>query len=233
MKHPGEPRLKRDTVDLIASAARLPVHLEPDQADALLSFERLLLDMALPLGLMARGDGPTITDRHILDSLRAVLALEVTDVDAYDLGSGAGLPGIVVAIARPSLRVGLVEARSRRAGFLEAALERLELPNVSVLAKPADQLGEPVDVCLARALAPLPKAWRLARNLLRPGGRLVYFAGVGFRSPDPLPAGASSFRLLQTPVLASSGPLAIMTRQRPSAAPQRPADEGQTDGWVP
>lgn len=213
MKHPGERRPNQDWAPLIQSAARLPVHLEPEQADALLSFEGVLLDMAVPLGLVARGDGPTIRDRHILDSLRAVLAVESSDVDAYDLGSGAGLPGIVVAIARPFLRVGLVEARSRRAAFLEVAVERLELPNVDVLAKPADQLAEPVNVCFARALAPLPEAWKLARNLLRPGGRLVYFAGRGFRSPDPLPAGASSFRLLQAPVLASSGPLAIMTRQ--------------------
>jgi len=213
VKHPGKPRPTQDATALIESAARLPVHLEPEQAEALLSFERLLLDRAVPLGLVSRGDAPTVRARHILDSLRAVLALESSDVDAYDLGSGSGLPGIVVAIAMPSLRVGLVEARSRRAGFLELAIERLELPNVAVLATPADQLEVAVDVCFARALAPLPEAWKLARHLLRPGGRLVYFAGEGFRRPDPMPPDASSFRLLQAPVLASSGPLAIMTRQ--------------------
>jgi len=213
VKHPGESRPTQDPAALIESAARLPVHLEPEQAEALLSFERLLLDRAVPLGLMARGDAPAVRERHILDSLRAVLALESSDVDAYDLGSGSGLPGIVVAIAMPSLRVGLVEARSRRAGFLELAVERLELANVAVLAKPADQLEVAVDVCFARALAPLPEAWKLARDLLRPGGRLVYFAGEGSQRPDPMPPDASSFCLLQTPVLASSGPLAIMTRQ--------------------
>jgi 16S rRNA (guanine527-N7)-methyltransferase len=213
VKHPGEPRPTQDATALIESAARLPVHLEPEQAEAVLAFERLLLDRAVPLGLVSRGDAPTVRPRHILDSLRAVLALESSDVDAYDLGSGSGLPGIVVAIAMPTLRVGLVEARSRRAGFLELAVERLELPNVAVLAKPADQLEVAVDVCFARALAPLPEAWKLARHLLRPGGRLVYFAGEGFRRPDPMPPDASSFRLLQAPVLASSGPLAIMTRQ--------------------
>jgi len=213
VKHPGEPRPTEDATGFIESAARLPVHLEPEQAEALLSFERLLLDRAVPLGLVARRDAPSVRDRHILDSLRAVLALRPTYVDAYDVGSGAGLPGIVVAIARPSLRVGLVEARSRRAGFLELAVERLELPNVAVLANPVVQLGEAVDVCLARALAPLSEAWKMARDLLRPGGRLVYFAGEGFRRPDPMPPDASSFRLLQTPVLASSGPLVIMTRQ--------------------
>lgn len=213
MKHTGGFGPTSDTAVLIESAARLPVRLEPEQAEALLSFERLLLDRAVPLGLVARGDAPRVRERHILDSLRAVLALEPLDLDAYDLGTGAGLPGIVVAIARPSMSVGLVEVQSRRAGFLELAVERLELANVAVLAIPADQLGEAVDVCFARALAPLPEAWKLARDLLRAGGRLVYFAGEGFRSPSPIPPDASSFRLLQTPVLASSGPLAIMTRE--------------------
>jgi 16S rRNA (guanine527-N7)-methyltransferase len=198
---------------LIASADRLGAHLEAAQAESLLSFERLLLDRAIPLGLVARGDRTALRDRHILDSLRAVLALEGSDVDAYDLGSGAGLPGIVVAIARPSLQVGLAEPRSRRAAFLELAVERLGLVNVAVLARPAGRLDATVDVCFARALAPLPQAWEIARDLLRPGGRLVYFAGQRFRSPHPLPQDASAFALVQTPVLASSGPLAIMTRQ--------------------
>jgi 16S rRNA (guanine527-N7)-methyltransferase len=198
---------------LVDSAARLGIDLEANRADAVLSFERLLLDRAIPLGLVARGDRAMVRERHILDSLRAVLALEPSDIDAYDLGSGAGLPGIVVAIARPSLRVGLVEARSRRAAFLELVVERLGLPNVAVLATAADRLEEVVDVCFARALAPLPQVWELARDLLRPGGRLVYFGGQGFGRPDHMPPDASSFRLLKSPVLASSGPLAIMTRQ--------------------
>ncbi len=213
MKHPQERGPNEDSTAVVASADRLGVHLETDKAEALLSFERLLLDRAIPLGLVARGDRRAIRERHILDSVRAVLALEPSDAVAYDLGSGAGLPGIVVAIARPSLRVGLAEARSRRAAFLELALEQLGLANVSVLAGPADRLEEAVDVCFARALAPLPQAWELAHGLLRPGGRLVYFGGKGFRRPDHMPPEASSFRLIQTPVLASSGPLVIMTRQ--------------------
>lgn len=213
MKHPHKRRPTEDPSELVHSAAGLGIQLQGEEAEGLLSFERLLLDRAIPLGLVARGDRDTVRERHILDSLRAVLALEPSDVEAYDVGSGAGLPGMVLAIARPSLRVGLVEAKSRRAGFLELAVERLGLSNVAVLARPADQLEEVVDVCFARALAPLPQAWELARGLLRPGGRLVYFGGQGFGRPDRLALGASSFRLLTTPVLASSGPLAIMTRQ--------------------
>jgi 16S rRNA (guanine527-N7)-methyltransferase len=213
VKHPEEPGPTQEAADLIGAAAQLPVYLGLGQAQALISFERLLMDVGVPLGLLAPGDAPRIRERHVLDSLRAVLAVEPSDRDAYDLGSGAGLPGVVIAVARPAVKVGLVEARSRRAGFLELALEQLRLPNAAVLATRADRLRDPVDVCFARALAPLPAAWELSRHLLRPGGRLVYFAGRDSQGPERSLPEASSFRLLRSPVLASSGPLVIMTRQ--------------------
>ncbi len=213
MKHPPGRRPTEDPSTLDESATRLGIDLDGNQMEALLSFELLLIDRAIPLGLVAKGDRTTLRERHILDSLRGVLALEPSDTDALDLGSGAGLPGIVVAIARPSLRVGLVEVRRRRVAFLELAVERLGLSNVAVLAMPAGRVDGLVDVCFARALADLSKTWDIARHLLRPEGRLVYFGGEGFREAEQMPRDASSLRLLQTPALASSGPVVIMTRQ--------------------
>ena len=213
MKHPPGQRPTEDPSTLDESATRLGIDLDGNQVEALLSFELLLIDRAIPLGLVARGDRTTLRKRHILDSLRGVLALEPSDTDALDLGSGAGLPGIVVAIARPSLRVGLVEVRRRRVAFLELAVERLGLSNVAVLAMPAGRIDRVVDVCFARALAGLSKTWEIAHHLLRPEGRLVYFGGEGFREADQLPPDASSLRFLRTPALASSGPVVIMTRQ--------------------
>jgi 16S rRNA (guanine527-N7)-methyltransferase len=213
VKHPTGWRPPKDPSTLDESATRLGIDLDGNQMEALLSFELLLIDRAIPLGLVAKGDRTTLRERHILDSLRGVLALEPSDTDALDLGSGAGLPGIVVAIARPSLRVGLVEVRRRRVAFLELAVERLGLSNVAVLAMPAGRIDRVVDVCFARALAGLSKTWEIARHLLRPEGRLVYFGGEGFREAEQMPRDASSLRLLRTPALASSGPVVIMTRQ--------------------
>lgn len=213
MKHPPGKRPIEDPSTLDESATGLGIDLDGRQVEALLSFERLLIDRAIPLGLVARGDRTTLRERHILDSLRGVLALEPSDADALDLGSGAGLPGVVVAIARPSLRVGLVEVRRRRVAFLELAAERLGLSNVAVLDIPAGRIDRVVDVCFARAVAGLSKTWEIARHLLRPEGRLVYFGGEGFREADQMPPDASSLRLLRTPALASSGPVVIMTRQ--------------------
>jgi 16S rRNA (guanine527-N7)-methyltransferase len=212
VKHPPKRPIE-DPSTLDESATGLGIDLDGKQVEALLSFELLLIDRAIPLGLVARGDRTMLRERHILDSLRGVLALEPSDADALDLGSGAGLPGVVVAIARPSLRVGLVEVRRRRVAFLELAVERLGLSNVAVLAMPAGRIDRVVDVCFARALAGLSKTWEIARHLLRPQGRLVYFGGEGFREADQMPPDASSLHLLRTPALASSGPVVIMTRQ--------------------
>jgi 16S rRNA (guanine527-N7)-methyltransferase len=213
VKHPPGKRPIEDPSTLDEFAAGLGIDLDGNQVEALLSFELLLIDRAIPLGLVARGDRTTLRERHILDSLRGVLAVEPSDTDALDLGSGAGLPGVVVAIARPSLRVGLVEVRRRRVAFLELAVERLGLSNVAVLAMPAGRIDRVVDVCFARALAGLSKTWEIARHLLRPEGRLVYFGGEGFREADQMPQDASSLYLLRTPALATSGPVVIMTRQ--------------------
>jgi len=187
----------------------LEVHLSASQAETLLRFERLLLDRALPFGMVASSDASRLRERHLLDSLRA--AAEVDDAAAaYDLGSGAGLPGIVIAIASPDLRVGLVESRLRRATFLESAVAELGLGNARVFVERAETLTATADMCFARAFAPLPEAWAAAERLLRPGGRLVYFAGVNTRLETP--AGARILKTRESPVLESAGPLVIMGR---------------------
>jgi len=192
--------------------AALGLGLPASADDRLRRFEVLLRERALPYGLIAETDSGRIWERHVLDCLRAAAVVEPTDRAAYDLGSGAGLPGVVVAIARPGLEVLLVESRRRRAAFLELAAEQLELPNVTVVGRRVEDLGDRVDLCFARALAPLQRSWAMARRLLRPGGRLVYFAGRGSRAPERL-LGAVSIRLLETSVLERSGPLVIMTQQ--------------------
>jgi 16S rRNA (guanine527-N7)-methyltransferase len=175
----------------------------------LLAYEGLLRERAIPAGLVSRDDAPRLRERHVLDCLRAATEVRSLDRLALDLGSGAGLPGIVVAIACPGLHVRLVDSRRRRVAFLELAAADLGLDNVQVHQARVQSLDAEADLCFARALAPLEEAWRLASRLLASGGRLVYFAGVGFdaasvRGPvDVRPA---------PPVLESAGPLVIMAR---------------------
>jgi len=200
-----------DTEALRAQARSLGVVLDPSQASRMTRFEELLADRAIPLGAVSPSDAPRIRERHILDSLRAAPVVEGADL-AADLGSGAGLPGVVVAIALPRVRMLLVERRPRRAALLELAVEELEVSNATVFAGRVAEMPGPVDVALARAFAPLDEAWAQARGILRPGGRLVYFAG-GETAVPVAPEGSAILEVLRTPVLESAGALVIMTRQ--------------------
>jgi 16S rRNA (guanine527-N7)-methyltransferase len=177
-------------------------------------FERLLADRAVPLGMVASSDVGRIRERHVLDCLRAAALVEEADRLAYDLGSGGGLPGIPVAVARPRLSIELVEPRRARVAFLELVVERLALTNVAIVGRRAEDVTAVADLCFARAFAPAHDAWDAAFPRLRPGGRLVYFAGAGTASVDP-PPGCRFVRLMPAPggsAIESAGPLVIMTR---------------------
>ncbi|MBA3691518.1 MAG: 16S rRNA (guanine(527)-N(7))-methyltransferase RsmG [Actinobacteria bacterium] len=202
MKHEG----------LIRQAADLGVALTPVQATALTRFESILQDRAAGSGMIARGDLDRLRTRHVLDSLRAVPALAATSGRAIDLGSGAGLPGIPVAIALPELRMTLTEARRQRIAFLEMVVVELGLTNVTVHGGRAERATGPVDACVARAFRDAASSWAVAETLLDHGGRLVYFAGAGFDPNRDLPSEVRA-TILPASSLAKSGPLVIMTRQ--------------------
>ncbi|HWO70143.1 MAG TPA: 16S rRNA (guanine(527)-N(7))-methyltransferase RsmG [Actinomycetota bacterium] len=201
---------------LARQAEELGADIGADQAEALIAFERLLLDRGVPLGAVSEGDAGRLRERHVLDSLRAVRAISSRDREAIDVGTGAGLPGVVLAIARPEVRFTLLEPRRRRAAFVELAVERLGIRNARVLPRRAEEFAAQVaagcepaaEVAFARALGPLDRCLSLAGGLLTPGGRLVWFAGK--RRAHPLPPGAA---VIETPALESAGPLVIMGRQ--------------------
>ena len=190
----------------------LGVPLAPGQIALLERYEEFLVDRAAPMGMVAPSDVPRLRERHILDSLRAVPLLPRANATMCDLGSGAGLPGIPLAIALPDLQITLVEVRHNRAAFLETVIGALGLERVSVHARRLETFRSSVDVCLARAFAPAPKAWPAADRLLGAGGMLVYWAGATF-DPNADPPPGVDVALFPTSALVRSGPLAIMTRQ--------------------
>jgi 16S rRNA (guanine527-N7)-methyltransferase len=197
---------------LIGEAAALGVTLGVEQAVRLERYEALLRERAAALGMIARGDLGRLRERHILDSLRAVPALPEGAAETVDMGSGAGLPGIPVAIARPEVHVILAESRRQRIAFLELAAADLGLGNVSVHAGRAETAPSPAGACLARAFRDARGSWEVARMLLGPAGQLVYFAGSAFDPARDLPTTAAA-TVLSTSPLANAGPLVIMTRQ--------------------
>lgn len=190
-----------------------PPALDPTAQQLLAAYTSLLRDPGVARGIVAKGDLDRIEERHVADSLRGVAAIPRQARTLCDLGSGGGLPGIPLAIARPDIAVTLAERRANRASFLQLVLEALPLPNVEVRA--GDVVSLPAasfDVCTARAFADLPRTWVAAEPLLSDGGRLLYWAGVSFDPHDEPPPGGR-IELFPEPAVAGSGPLVIMTRQ--------------------
>jgi 16S rRNA (guanine527-N7)-methyltransferase len=185
--------------------------LSPAQVESLGRYEEVLITQAVPRGMVAASDAGHLRTRHILDSLRAIAHLSAGAERIVDLGSGAGLPGLPIAVARPDLEVTLAEPRQARAAFLELAVETLRLPNVRVFPGPAEELAPGFDVCLARGFGDVRRSWIVARDLLDPGGDLIYWAGRTFESDDTPPD--ARVRAVGEPTLESGGPIVIMTRQ--------------------
>jgi 16S rRNA (guanine527-N7)-methyltransferase len=136
-----------------------------------------LVDPGAPTSVHAEADVERI---HIADSL---MGLEVPAVRSAariaDLGSGAGLPGLVLAIERPDAEVVLVESVGKKCAWLERTIAELGLENVRVVCARAEELDEPpFDVVTARALAALPVLVEYAAPLLREGGVLVAWKGA-------------------------------------------------------
>ncbi|MDP9296670.1 MAG: 16S rRNA (guanine(527)-N(7))-methyltransferase RsmG [Actinomycetota bacterium] len=205
MKH-GEDRREL----LRAGAPPVGLKLSDEGLDKLLSYEDLLRSKALPLGFIAASDSERVLERHVLDSMRAAAAITPADRSGIDLGSGAGLPGVVLGLISPAVDVLLVESQRRRVAFLELVLERVGAPNLRVFAGRAEELprGTSADLCFARAFAPMERSWAVAEPLLSERGRLVYFAGSGTQR---VPAGARITGHVP-PTLESSGPVVIMGR---------------------
>jgi 16S rRNA (guanine527-N7)-methyltransferase len=171
----------------MTAAARLAELVDaydlPDGAAAQLArlTELLADDPSAPTAIR---DPRRVLDDHVADSLVAVSLGSVRGAQSIaDLGSGAGVPGLVLAAALPETRMVLVESVARKCAFLEAAAAACALPNVRVVCARAEEVSErDFDVVTARALASLPVVAEYAAPLLLLGGMLVAWRGQ--RDPE-------------------------------------------------
>ncbi len=139
----------------------------------------LLAGVGVERGVLGPNEVPRIWERHLLNSA-AVAELVPGPCSLVDLGSGAGLPGIVLAMLLRDSEVVLLEPMLRRATFLEECVAELGLGNARVVRARAEQMaGElAVDVVTARAVAPLDRLAALAVGLLKPGGIVLAVKGA-------------------------------------------------------
>jgi len=190
----------------------LGVPLDTGRVRLLERYETLVLERAAPMGMVAPSDLGRLRERHMLDSLRAVPFIPAAATMSCDIGSGAGFPGIPIAIARPDLETTLVEVRRNRAAFLRSAIEELGLVNVVVSPRRIETVRRPVDLCFARAFGGARRSWDSVQHILAPGGSLIYWAGASFDPGIDAPDSVH-IQLFETPALARSGSLVIMGRQ--------------------
>jgi 16S rRNA (guanine527-N7)-methyltransferase len=129
----------------------------PESAEAAVRYVDLLATTGVEWGLIGPRESERLWERHVFNSA-AVADLVPPGIDVVDVGSGAGLPGIPLALRRPDLRVVLLEPLLRRATFLTQAVETLGLGDrVEVVRGRAEDHRSTYDVVLSRALAPLPR----------------------------------------------------------------------------
>lgn len=148
-------------------------------------FGRLVHDSSASLALISDGDRPLVYTRHVLDSLGPLSLFGTPPASALDIGSGAGFPGIPLAIVWRETNVVLLESREKKAGFLERAVRELGLRNVRVVCgrledAAADwRAGGPVEAVFVRAVGDLPRVLGHAMPRATPGATWVYFLGAG------------------------------------------------------
>lgn len=142
-------------------------------------YASLLAQQGVEWGLMGPREVSRLWDRHLLNC-GVLTELVPYGASVADLGSGAGLPGIVMALMRDDLDVLLIEPLARRTRFLSLCVERLELsPRVRVVRGRAEGLQEQVsvDVVISRAVAPLDRLAKWSVPLVRPGGTVLAIKG--------------------------------------------------------
>jgi 16S rRNA (guanine527-N7)-methyltransferase len=156
-------------------------------------YAELLATEGVVRGLIGPREVPRLWDRHIMNS--AVVVPRVpAGASVADVGTGAGLPGLVWAIARPDIQMTLIEPLLRRTSFLEEAVAELGLSNVQVLRSRAEDVDQTFDVVTARAVAALDKLGRWCMPLVKAGG--VMLAMKGRSAADEVESAASTLHRL-------------------------------------
>lgn len=158
-------------------------------------FADILTTTGVDRGLIGPREADRIWERHLLNCA-VVAELVPPDARLADVGSGAGLPGLVLALVRPDVTVHCVESLQRRADFLRETVQVLDLSNVDVIRDRAESLHGRllVDVVTARAVAPLDRLAGWCLPLLRPGGELLALKGA--RAPEEVIAAEPVLRRL-------------------------------------
>ena len=152
--------------------------------DKISKFERyldILLEWNEKFNLTAITDKAEIEEKHFIDSIELIKYFDVKNKTLLDVGSGAGFPGIPLAIVEPSLRITLLESNGKRVSFLNEVIKELDLENVEVIQGRAEELGtrEKYDIVTARAVKELNVLLEISFYLVKVGGYFIAYKSSG------------------------------------------------------
>jgi 16S rRNA (guanine527-N7)-methyltransferase len=144
------------------------------------NYQDLIHSWAGRINLISKGDRASIIEDHILDSLGPLDLVPQTG-SLIDIGTGAGMPGIPLAILRPMLQVTLLESVHKKILFLRAVKDRLELANVEILEGRLEELefSQKYDIVTLRALPKWESYLETIRGIIKPGGKIIYYKQRG------------------------------------------------------
>ncbi len=188
-----------ESLSLRLTACGIPC--EARLAESLAVYHDMLLDWNTRMDLTAVLDEAEMIDRHYADSLSALRFPGFpAEGRVIDVGTGAGFPGLPLALACPSLSFTLLDSLQKRLTFLQAVVDRLALPNVTLVHARAEDGGrdpalrERFDLALSRAVAPLPVLAEYVLPYVKPGGLALCWKGPGLS--EELPQGRRAAHLL-------------------------------------
>jgi 16S rRNA (guanine527-N7)-methyltransferase len=139
-------------------------------------YAQFLIGPGIERGLIGPREGERIWERHIFNCLPVTTLIPEGSI-VFDIGSGAGLPGLVIALARPDLKLFLIEPLQRRVDFLKEAVELLGIENVEVIRGKSESVKKSANYVTARAVAPLEKLKKITSHMIKPGGALLAMKG--------------------------------------------------------
>ena len=147
----------------------------PGREEQIQRYAELLSSTGIERGLIGPKEGDRIWERHIANCI-PITTIIPQGVRVADIGSGAGLPGIVIALARPDLKVSLIEPLQRRVDFLNEVIAELAL-DVEVIRGRAERVKKQFEIVTARAVAPLEKLIQISWHMIPRGGSLMAIKG--------------------------------------------------------
>ncbi|MDM0014266.1 16S rRNA (guanine(527)-N(7))-methyltransferase RsmG [Variovorax sp. J22P168] len=210
-----------EAVQLREGAARLGLKLSGPQCEQLLAYGALILKWNRVYNLTALRDPASVMTHHLLDSLAVIEPLRRQHPGAgnlLDVGAGAGLPGVVIAILREDISVTCLDAVAKKAAFVQQVASELGLKNLRGLHARVEQLSGSYELISSRAFASLADFVTGSHQLLAPGG--VWMAMKG-RAPDDeiaqLPRQAEVFHVEQLSVPGLDAERCIVWMRKPAA----------------